>query len=104
MYANNHTLKSVVSQRRFSWVPGDAAPFSPVRHSRYTKPAKKSFLEALVMAHCVNPEEAAILDKEFPVLDKGIARELAELNKRLAGGGSVLIGKALERFEEKLHR
>jgi thymidylate synthase (FAD) len=30
--------------------------------------------------------------------------ELAELNNRLEGGGSVLAGKALERFEEKLHR
>jgi thymidylate synthase (FAD) len=54
------------------------------------------------MAHCVSPEAEAILDKEFPVLDKGFVRLVDYLgsDERVVQSARVSYGKGTKSYRE----
>ena len=54
------------------------------------------------MAHCVTPEAEAILDKEFPVLDKGFVRLVDYLggDERVVQSARVSYGKGTKTYRE----
>jgi thymidylate synthase (FAD) len=54
------------------------------------------------MAHCVVPDAEAILDKEFPVLDKGFVRLVDYLgsDERIVQAARVSYGKGTKSYRE----
>ncbi|MDR3301419.1 MAG: FAD-dependent thymidylate synthase [Spirochaetaceae bacterium] len=54
------------------------------------------------MAHCVSPEAEALLDKEFPVLDKGFIRLVDYLgsDERVVQSARVSYGKGTKTYRE----
>ncbi|MDR2864726.1 MAG: FAD-dependent thymidylate synthase [Spirochaetaceae bacterium] len=54
------------------------------------------------MAHCISPEAEAILDKEFPVLDKGFIRLVDYLgsDERVVQSARVSYGKGTKTYRE----
>ena len=54
------------------------------------------------MAHCIVPEAEAILDKEFPVLDKGFVRLVDYLgsDSRIVQSARVSYGEGTKSFRQ----